>query len=140
MYSVWLLKKINAYITIILFFVLFVPPIYAQKPERFTIFMWPYKTDVLKDYNAYNSLGIKGIQIDRGRYQQKRVDFAKNNNLLYYVGHLADKGFLYLKEKKQNAVSYKKGLATRPFSLADPKTVKKNEIPYSKQSACGKRR
>ena len=97
-------------------------PAVSQRPEwnRFEILVWPYKTDVLRDFELYQKLGLGGFQIDRGAGKDKKVDFSVKHNFPYYVGHAADKGYLYLTGNNVRAVTDKRGLATRPRSLADP--------------------
>ena len=55
-------------------------PWYAGWPrvlDQFTIFIWPFKTDVLKDYGLYRELGLGGFQVDRGKGQQDRMVMTK---------------------------------------------------------------
>ncbi len=91
--------------------------------DQFTIFIWPFKTDVLKDYGLYRELGLGGFQIDRGRGQQERIRFSRENDFPFYAGHVADKGYLYLKGDDKDAVMKKSGLLTRPVCLADPDVI-----------------
>ena len=88
--------------------------------NRFRIFVWPYKTDIPKDYDLYRQLGLQALQIDRGWEQGHKIHFAAENKIPYYAGHVADKGFLFLKGQDVQAVSGKRGLVKRPKSLADP--------------------
>jgi hypothetical protein len=72
----------------------------------------------------YKQAGFHGFHIDRGAGAQATVDFARQNNLPYYVDHAADKGYLHLSsEANRSAVSRKKTVVARPNSLADPKTI-----------------
>ncbi|MDM8551352.1 beta-galactosidase trimerization domain-containing protein [Desulfobacterales bacterium HSG2] len=100
-------------------------PAISQRPEwnRFRILVWPYKTDVLRDFGLYRKLGIGGFQIDRGAGQEKKVHLSIRQRFPYYVGHAADKGFLHLRKKDWDKVTNKRGLVIRPHSLADPRTL-----------------
>jgi len=103
-------------------------PVISIRPEwkRFKILVWPYKTDVLKDFKIYQRAGLGGFQIDgRQGGKKKKVAFSIKNNFPYYVGHAADKGFLYLTGRNVDAVTGKRGLGTRPRSLADPVIIEK---------------
>ena len=92
--------------------------------DRFKILVWQYQTSVLKDIDLYRHLGFGGFHIDRGEGREALVAFSLNENLPYYVDHAADKGFLHLKGTDVEAVTGKYGLINRPFSLADPATIK----------------
>jgi len=102
-------------------------PSVPQRPEwkRFKILVWPFHTDVLRDFEQYRRLGLGGFEIDRGAGQEKRVELSLRERFPYYVGHAADKGYLYLTGRNVDAVQGKKGLGTRPNSLADPAVVEK---------------
>lgn len=91
--------------------------------NRFKILVWQYQTSVLKDIELYRQAGLGGFHIDRGAGQDKLVEFSIKERFPYYVDHAADKGFLYLTGNNVNAVTGKRSLATRPHSLADPKTI-----------------
>ena len=97
----------------------------AMRPEwnRFKILVWPYHTDVLKDYQLYRKLALGGFQIDRGAGQNEKIEFSIKQSFPYYAGHAADKGFLYLKGEDAKAVTGKTGLIIRPNSLADTQTI-----------------
>ena len=99
----------------------------STRPEwtRFKILVWQYQTSVLKDIDLYRHLGLGGFHIDRGAGQDNLVDFSIRKQFPYYVDHAADKGFLYLKDGSVQAVTGKRGLATRPNSLADPEVISK---------------
>ncbi|MBW2738642.1 MAG: beta-galactosidase, partial [Deltaproteobacteria bacterium] len=93
--------------------------------NQFKILVWQYQTSVLKDIDLYRQAGLGGFHIDRGAGKSKLVDFSIRERLPYYVDHVADKGFLYLKGNNAEAVTGKRSLATRPHSLAAPKTIEK---------------
>ena len=93
--------------------------------NRFKILVWPYKTDVLKDFKLYRKVGIRGFQIDRGAGQEEKVVFSLKQNIPYYVGHAVDKGFLHLTGENIKLVTNKPGLVVRPHSLAAPQTLAK---------------
>ena len=97
------------------------------RPEwnQFKILVWQYQTSVLKDIDLYRQAGLGGFHIDRGAGKSKLVDFSVRERFPYYVDHAADKGFLYLKGNSVKAVTGKHGLATRPYSLSDPKIIDK---------------
>ena len=97
------------------------------RPEwnRFKILIWQYQTSVLQDIELYRQVGLGGFHIDRGADQSDLVAFSIKEKLPYYVDHVADKGFLYLKNGNVEAVTGKRGLATRPNSLANPEVVAK---------------
>ena len=103
-----------------------VPPITAR-PEwsRFKILVWQYQTSVLEDIDLYRRMGLGGFHIDRGAGQNNLVAFSMKQQFPYYVDHVGDKGFLYLKDGNVQAVTGKRGLATRPNSLADPEVISK---------------
>lgn len=97
----------------------------STRPEwnQFRILVWQYKTSVLEDIDLYRRAGLGGFHIDRGAGKDKLVELSIRERLPYYVDHTADKGFLYLKANNVKAVTGKRGLATRPHSLADPETI-----------------
>ena len=97
---------------------------HAGDSPGFKILIWPYKTDVLKDYDLYRGLGISGFQIDRGAGQHQRIHLSLEKDFPYYAGHVADKGYLYLKNSSKDAVTGKRSLLKRPVSLADPEVIK----------------
>lgn len=90
----------------------------------FKILIWPFQTDVLKDYELYREIGIGGFQIDRGAGQYERINLSIEKDFPCYAGHVADKGYLYLKGKNKALVTGKKDLIKRPISLADPGVIK----------------
>ncbi|WP_300458586.1 alpha-amylase family protein [Desulfobacula sp.] len=90
----------------------------------FKIFIWPYQTDVLTDYDVYRDLGLSGFQIDRGAGQHQRIRLSIEKDFPYYAGHVADKGYLYLKNNHKDRITGKNSLLERPFSLGDPKVIK----------------
>jgi hypothetical protein len=92
--------------------------------STFTILIWQYKTRAENDLSLYRKAGFKGFHIDRGEGQQKRVAFARKNQLPYYVDHAAGKGILHLHQKSdRDAISRKHHPVARPHSLANPATV-----------------
>ncbi len=101
-----------------------VPPV-PLRPEwnRFRILVWPYQTDVLKDFDRYRKAGLGGFQIDRGAGQEERVRLSVRQHFPYYVGHGADKGFLYLTRENRKTVMNTRELVVRPHTLADPHTL-----------------
>jgi hypothetical protein len=102
-------------------------PAIPARPEwnQFKILVWQYQTSVLKDIDLYRQAGLGGFHIDRGAGKSKLVDFSIRERFPYYVDHAADKGFLYLKGNNVKSVTGKRSLATRPQSLANPKTIEK---------------
>lgn len=112
------------------------------RPEwnSFKIIVWPYNTTILKDFEIYRKLGFGCFQIDRGASaNQKYVDFSIKHNFPYYVGHAADKGFLYLTRGNKKNVTGKLGLATRPHSLATSSTIEKMKEHLLKNVTATKR-
>jgi len=102
-------------------------PTIAPKPEwdRFLILVWQYKTDVQKDLALYRQAGFRGFHIDRGAGRADAVAFATREAMPYYNDHAADKGYLHLTPQTgRDKVLRKKGLIPRPWSLADPKTMR----------------
>lgn len=101
-------------------------PSIPPRPEwnRFKILVWQYKTSVLKDFHLYQKIGLGGFHIDRGAGQEDLVAFSLQEQFPYYVDHAADKGFLHLKGTDAEAVTGKHGLIIRPYSLADPYTLR----------------
>jgi hypothetical protein len=101
-------------------------PSIPARPEwnRFKILIWQYKTSVLNDFHFYQKVGLGGFHTDRGAGKENLVEFSLKEQFPYYVDHAADKGFLHLKEPDVQAVTGKYGLTIRPYSLADPDTLK----------------
>jgi len=93
-------------------------------PSRFRILIWPYGTDVLKDFDLYKTLKLGGFQIDRGAGQYRRIRLSVEKKFPFYAGHVADKGYLYLTGVNKKNVTGKAGLLKRPLSLADPNVIK----------------
>ena len=101
----------------------YVPP--GKSWKKFVILIWQYKTNAMKDLPLYNEVGIHGFHIDRGAHSKAAVEFAKKNNVPYYVDHAADKGYLHLTDRTgKKQVLRKKHLVRRPNSLADPNTIR----------------
>ncbi len=97
----------------------------APKPEwdRFTVFVWQYKTSIQRDRVLYDAAGFRGFDIDRGAGKEAIARYAADNGLLYYVDHVADKGYLHLTERTgRNEILRKRDVLERPWSLADPRT------------------
>jgi hypothetical protein len=101
-------------------------PSIPPRPEwnRFKILVWQYKTSVLEDFDLYQKVGLGGFHIDRGAGREDLVAFSLKEQFPYYVDHAADKGFLHLKGTNLESVTGKRGLINRPYSLADPNTLK----------------
>ena len=101
-------------------------PSIAPRPEwnRFKILVWQYKTSILEDFHLYQKVGLDGFHIDRGAGREDPVAFSLEEQFPYYVDHAADKGFLHLKGTDVEAVTGKHGLTVRPYSLADPNTLR----------------
>jgi len=95
-----------------------VPP--PKHWDKFTMLVWQFKTDVTKDKELYESLGLHGFHVDR--QSEKLQAFAKETGWPYYVDHAADKGFLHL-GKRVDPIAGKKEIVQRPNSLADPKVM-----------------
>ncbi|RPH37968.1 MAG: hypothetical protein EHM91_14410, partial [Planctomycetota bacterium] len=99
-----------------------VPPVPPPKSwDRFTMLMWQYQTDVIRDKAAYESLNLRGFHVDRRN--DKLQAFARESGWPYYVDHAADKGFLHL-GKRVDPISGKKEVVVRPNSLCDPKVLR----------------
>jgi hypothetical protein len=100
-------------------------PYIRQRPEwkRFTILVWQYETDVLRDRILYEQAGLRGFHIDRGEGKEELVRFSVENQFPYYVDHAAGKGILYLSAELRPRVTGKSSLLVRPRSLADPKVI-----------------
>ncbi|MBN2212049.1 MAG: beta-galactosidase trimerization domain-containing protein [Sedimentisphaerales bacterium] len=101
-------------------------PYIAPKPawDRFTVFVWQYKTSIRRDRALYNAAGFRGFDIDRGAGKEAIARYAADNGLLYYVDHVADKGYLHLTERTgRDEILRKREVLERPRSLADPKTL-----------------
>ena len=96
-----------------------------KSASHFRILIWPYKTDVLKDYDLYRELGLGGFQIDRGAGQYRRINLSVEKKFPFYAGHVADKGYLYLTGRNRKFVTGSNSLLKRPLSLADPNVIKK---------------
>ena len=80
----------------------------------------------------YRHLGLRGFQIDRGAGQHQRIHLSVEKKFPYYAGHVADKGYLYLKNSHKDAVTGKGGLLKRPLSLSDPEVIKEIKIHIHK--------
>lgn len=89
----------------------------------YKILIWPYETDVLEDYELYREMGISGFQIDRGAGQYQRIDLSNKRKFPFYAGHVADKGYLYLKNENKIGVTGRNHLLKRPLSLSDPTVI-----------------
>ena len=102
-----------------------VPCIETRNWSSFKILIWPLAsaTDVFRDYDLYQQLGLGGFQIDRGRGQHRKIRFSLSHDFPYYAGHIADKGYLHLTGRDRQTVTRKRGLVARPHSLADPETL-----------------
>ncbi len=91
--------------------------------DRFTVFVWQYKTSIRKDRSLYDAAGFRGYDIDRGAGKEAIARYAADNGLLYYVDHVADKGYLHVSERTgRNELLRKREVLKRPWSLADPAT------------------
>jgi hypothetical protein len=101
-------------------------PSIPQRSEwkRFNILVWQYQTSVLEDFHLYQKIGLRGFHIDRGAGRENLVDFSLKEQFPYYVDHAADKGFLHLRGFDVQTVTGKYGLTIRPYSLADPNTLR----------------
>jgi hypothetical protein len=92
--------------------------------DRYIIQVWQYQTEARRDLDQYRSVGLHAFHIDRGWKQDELVDFARENDLPYYVDHAADKGLLHLTEKTGvNGILKKHELVARPVSLSDPAVI-----------------
>ena len=100
-------------------------PFVRQRSEwnRFTLFVWQYQTDVLRDKALYDQVGLHAFHIDRGRGKEELVRFSLKHDLPYYVDHAAGKGILYLSDALRPQVTGKRSLLVRPRSLADPGVI-----------------
>ncbi|MEZ4529024.1 MAG: beta-galactosidase, partial [Desulfobacterales bacterium] len=117
-----------------------VPAIPARAEwKHFRILVWPWQTDVRKDYPLYEKLGLGGFQIDRGAGQEEKTGFSLTHDFPYYAGHIADKGFLYLTGKNRDAVTGRKDLLIRPRSLADPETIAQMKAHMDKNIRAAKK-
>ncbi|MDA3788723.1 MAG: beta-galactosidase, partial [Desulfobacula sp.] len=117
-------KPADIIILVFLFFLSLISISQAFDFSGFKILIWPYRTDVLKDYDLYREMGLGGFQIDRGAGQHQRINLSIEKDFPYYAGHVADKGYLFLKKENKNIVTQKSSLLERPLSLADPKVIK----------------
>lgn len=107
--------------------------------KQLRILLWQYHTSVMKDVDLYQRAGFCGFHIDRGFGQEKLAQFSIEKQFPYYVDHVGDKGILYLKSGGVAAVTGKHGLATRPCSLADPKTIAQIKHHISRNISATKR-
>ena len=100
-------------------------PYIRQRAEwkRFTIFVWQFQTDILRDQALYTQAGLHAFHIDRGKGKEDLVRFSIENKFPYYVDHAAGKGILYLADSLRPQVTGKSGLLVRPRSLADPAVI-----------------
>lgn len=100
-------------------------PYIRQRPEwnRFTILVWQYQTDILRDRALYEQAGLHAFHIDRGEGKEDLVRFSLKNHFPYYVDHAAGKGILYLSSALRPQVTGKRSLLVRPRSLADPNVI-----------------
>ena len=77
-------------------------PIRASRPRKidsevgFAILVWQYKTDAMNDAGLYDSVGLTGWHIDRGRGKKQRADWGLVNRRPFYIDHAAGKGILHL--------------------------------------------
>jgi hypothetical protein len=100
-------------------------PVIRQRRDwnRFTIFVWQFETDVVRDEPLYKQIGLHAFHIDRGEGQEDLVRFSVQQHFPYYVDHAAGKGILYLSNNVRSQVTGKRSLLVRPRSLADPDTI-----------------
>lgn len=99
------------------------PVVPLNGPEKFWILVWPYGTDLRRDYELWRGLGVNGFEIDHGKGKWDTVAFAREKDFPYYAGHAAGKGILHLTGKGKAAVVGRKGVIARPNSLAAPQVV-----------------
>jgi hypothetical protein len=97
----WKYKRTIVFILFLLIFFALITKSQAFDSPGFKILIWPYQTDVLKDYALYREIGLGGFQIDRGAGQFQRINLAIEKNFPYYAGHVADKGYLYLRTSNE---------------------------------------
>ena len=90
--------------------------------DHFTLLVWQYQTDVIKDKELYESVNLNGFHIDRNNAAKRK--FADDTKWLFYVDHAADKGYLNL-GNSAGKVLKQKNILVRPNSLADPATISK---------------
>ncbi len=102
-------------------------PTIRPKPQwdRFLILVWQYKTSAPDDLTLYREAGFRGFHIDRGAGRADRVAFARRVGFPYYNDHAADKGYLHLTPRTGvEKVQRQRTLIPRPWSLAEPKTLR----------------
>ncbi len=90
--------------------------------SRFTMLVWQYQTDVLRDRALYESVNLRGFHVDRDN--EKLTAFGKENGWPFYVDHAAGKGILHLGRLAEPLLR-KPDIQDRPNSLADPKTMER---------------
>lgn len=103
--------------------------------DRFTMLVWQYRTDVVRDKALYESLNLRGFHVDRQNAGLQA--FAKETGWPYYVDHAADKGFLHL-GKRVDPIAGRKEIVERPRSLADPKVLDQIKKILSRNVAAAK--
>ena len=93
--------------------------------DRFRIFVWQYKTDAELDAQLYQRAGLSSFHIDRGVGQEKKVNWAIEQNMPYYIDHAAGKGILHMTERSGLGKIRNDGsLQPRPQSLISNASIK----------------
>ncbi|MEM6363342.1 MAG: hypothetical protein AAF745_02875 [Planctomycetota bacterium] len=89
----------------------------------FAILVWQYQTDAIRDAALYDSIGLCGWHIDRGRGQKNRADWGLVNRRPFYIDHAAGKGILHLTPASGLSEIATDGTpSSRPQSLFDIET------------------
>ena len=103
---------------------------YRSGSAGFKVLIWPYGTNVQKDLYLYKALGLGGFQIDKGQGKHRQIRMSTEKDFPFYGGHVANKGYLHLKEKNRALVTRKREVLKRPLPLSDPSVIRamKNEI------------
>jgi hypothetical protein len=101
-------------------------PVIRQRPEwrRFIVLVWQWQNDVRQDGRLYDLAGLHGFHIDWGATKDDLVRLSRQRRFPYYVDHAAGKGILHLTDDLKWSVIGKESLLVRPYSLADPSTIK----------------
>lgn len=93
--------------------------------DRFRVFVWQYKTDAKRDEELYQRAGLFSFHVDRGVGQEKKIEWAIEQNRPYYIDHAAGKGILHMTERSGLGKIRNDGsLQSRPQSLISKASIK----------------
>ena len=100
---------------------------YEDVWDRYTVMLWPFQVPEPgpKYKAAMDSVGLQGTQLDGagGGISKQRLAFVMEEDLPYYVGHTASKGYLHLTSPEKGRVMRQLHPVPRPHCLSNPATM-----------------